>query len=282
MLLNENKKRGAAVTHGRGKGRSKQGDCHPWVSEGSCSRGETCSFKDDVAKQGKRNHDRCDLLDQLEKGSGEKNKNVANPIWCRCPFRLCASRLHWQSGEYQIWRGSVPENLPPRPPPKILLKEAWQVLRDEQFQRRSGIGKLIADEDKFKIEAVFQDEDRTRRIRKLAHILTNQSKEQALITDLQMTDTLNPFQRRVSQNHPQPGWCRALRTTCSLYQNAMPVLRSILARCSLGLHMRTMLILPSEKQRLMTKEKFALLPTHHFIIKKGAFRGARQGKPEKH
>ena len=140
-----------------------------------------------------KNNPRCDLLDYLEKGTGERIKILENPIWCRYPFRLCASRLHWQSGEYQIWRGSVPENLPPRPPPNIILKEAWQVLRDEQFQRRSGIGKLIADEDKFKIEAVFQDEDRTRRIRKLAYILKNQWKEQALITDLQKTDTFNPF-----------------------------------------------------------------------------------------
>ena len=42
-------------------------------------------------------------------------------------------------------------------------------------------------------EAVHQDEDRTRRIRKLAHILKRQSEEQALITDLQKTDTFNPF-----------------------------------------------------------------------------------------
>ena len=45
----------------------------------------------------------------------------------------------------------------------------------------------------FDKKAVYQDEDRTKRIRRLAHILKNPSKDKALITDLQKTDTFNPF-----------------------------------------------------------------------------------------
>ena len=60
----------------------------------------------------------------------------------------------------------------PRLPPKIVLKEAF------------GIGKSIADEDGFKIDlsvqgvphkAVLEDEERTKRIRKLAHTLKKHS-----------------------------------------------------------------------------------------------------------
>ena len=42
-------------------------------------------------------------------------------------------------------------------------------------------------------KAVFEDEDRTKRIRRLAHTLKNQSEEKALIKDMQKTDTFNPF-----------------------------------------------------------------------------------------
>ena len=40
----------------------------------------------------------------------------------------------------------------PRPPPKLVLEEAWQVQRDDYFQRGSGVGKPVADEEKFKID----------------------------------------------------------------------------------------------------------------------------------
>ena len=69
----------------------------------------------------------------------------------------------------------------PRPPPQIVLKEAWRVQRDEVSQRRTGIEISIAEqEDKFKIDfrvqgvphqAVLEDEGRTNRIQTLAHIL---------------------------------------------------------------------------------------------------------------
>ena len=68
----------------------------------------------------------------------------------------------------------------PRSLPKIVLTDSWQVQRDDQSQRHTGIGKPIADEESIKIDlrvqgvphkAAVEDEDRTRRIWKLAHIL---------------------------------------------------------------------------------------------------------------
>ena len=44
----------------------------------------------------------------------------------------------------------------PRSPPTIVLKEPWQVQRVDQSQRRSSIGKPIADEGKFKIDPRVQ------------------------------------------------------------------------------------------------------------------------------
>ena len=82
------------------------------------------------------------------------------------------------------------------------MKEAWQVQRDDHSQRRFGIGRLIADEERCKIDlrvqgvphkAVLKDEDRTRRMRTLAHTPKSQSRTKALTTDLEKTDTFNQF-----------------------------------------------------------------------------------------
>ena len=87
---------------------------------------------------------------------------------------------------------------------KIILKEAWQVQRDDSRQHGAGMGKPVADKEKkeFKIDlrvhgipqtAVDQGEDRTRGIKRSAHMIIFRSKEKALIRDLQKTDTFNPF-----------------------------------------------------------------------------------------
>ena len=102
----------------------------------------------------------------------------------------------------------------PRSLPKIELKEAWQEQRDDHSQRRSGIGKPIADEERFKIdlrvqgvphEAVLEDEDRTRRIRKLAHSLRSHSRTNAMNTDLRKTDASNPFSEESKKIIPNSG-----------------------------------------------------------------------------
>ena len=85
---------------------------------------------------------------------------------------------------------------------KIVLKEARQVHRDDSYRHRTVIGKPVADDEKkeckidlivqaFQQTAVDQDEARTRRFKRLAHMLKNQSKAKALIRYLQKTGTLN-------------------------------------------------------------------------------------------
>ena len=57
-----------------------------------------------------------------------------------------------KSGEHQSEEIMFQKTSTPRSPPKIILKEAWQVQRDTQVQRGSDIGKPIGDEEEFKID----------------------------------------------------------------------------------------------------------------------------------
>ena len=165
------------------------------------------------------------------------------------------------------------------------FEEAWQVQRDDYFQRASGIGKPVADEKKFKVDlrvqgvpqkAVCQDEDRTERIRRLAHTLWNKrSKEKVLIRDLQETDTFDPFceeSKKIIHNMGNVEYfelCEvSAKTQCSSCAACWP---DGVVCCPCG-HLR--------KIRLMTKEKFDLLSAPFFIKKKGAFCGARHEKSE--
>ena len=150
----------------------------------------------------------------------------------------------------------------PRLPPRIVLNEACQVQCDDHSQRRSDIGKLIADEERFKIDVRVQGvphkavlEERTRRIRKVAHALKRQSKANALMTDLQKTDTFNPLREEFKKINHNLGNVELLescevsaKTQCASCAEHWPegVLYCICGQC----------LLPSEKQRLMTKEKF--------------------------
>ena len=88
-------------------------------------------------------------------------KILANPISCHNPCRLpgdCVDKVvSTKSEEVMHQKTSTP-----RPPPIINLKEAWQVQRDEQFQRGSGIGKLVADKEQFEID--LRDRTRTPKI----------------------------------------------------------------------------------------------------------------------
>ena len=44
----------------------------------------------------------------------------------------------------------------PRPPPKIILKDAWQVQHEDYHQRGNSTGKPVADEGKVKPETDFR------------------------------------------------------------------------------------------------------------------------------
>ena len=82
-----------------------------------------------------------------------------------------------------------------RTPPKIILKGAWQVQRADSHQHVPALGnqlrtrkrkslRLIS-ESKVPQTAVDQDEERTRRINRLAHMIKLQTKEKAQIKDRQ-------------------------------------------------------------------------------------------------
>ena len=96
-------------------------------------------------------------------------------------------------------------SLSPRPPPGIILKDAWQVQHEDDHQRGTSTARLVADEGKtepkigFRIQgiphaAVGQDEDdRIRLIRMLVHQVKNLAHKDALIADMQKNRTYNPF-----------------------------------------------------------------------------------------
>ena len=113
----------------------------------------------------------------------------------------------------------------------------------------------------------------------MSHVLKNQSKEAALITDLQKTDTLNPFSeesKKIIHNlgnvelfELYEGSTKTPCPSCAKYWSG-GVLYCKCGQCQL----------PSEKQGMMTKEKFDWLSVPYFLIKEGASRGARHGKSE--
>ena len=67
-------------------------------------------------------------------------KYPANSIQCLHPLRFCAdfieSVVNTKTEEILYQKASTS-----RPPPKIILKDAWQVQRDDSHQRGAGIGK---------------------------------------------------------------------------------------------------------------------------------------------
>ena len=131
--------------------------------------------------------------------------------------------------------------------PKTVLKEAWRVQRDERSQRRAGIGKSVADEeDKFKIDfrvqgvpnkAALEDEGRTNRIQKLAHILETHSRTDALITDLQKT-VFKPFSEESKRTTHNLGKIDLFE----LDEVSAKTQRPSCAKYWLTFHLRTMLI----------------------------------------
>ena len=48
-------------------------------------------------------------------------------------------------------------SLSPRPPPKLILKEAWQVQRDDSHQRGTVTGKPVADEEQQELKIDYTE-----------------------------------------------------------------------------------------------------------------------------
>ena len=113
----------------------------------------------------------------------------------------------------------------------------------------------------------------------LAHMIKRQSKEKALIKDLQKTDALNPFgeeSKKAIHNLGKVGYSELCEfssktqcSSCSKYW-ADGVVYWICENC---------LIPPGNTKRL-TKEKFDSLSIPYFVIKKGSYLGARHGKTD--
>ena len=96
-------------------------------------------------------------------------------------------------------------SLSPRPRPEIILKDAWQVQREDYHQRGTSTERPVSDEGKmepkidFRIQgipntAVEQDEDdRIPLIRRAVHQVKNHPNKDALFVDLPNNGTYNPF-----------------------------------------------------------------------------------------
>ena len=99
----------------------------------------------------------------------------------------------------------------PRLPPKVILKNAWQVQHEDHHQRGTSAGQLAADKVKmerkidFRIQgvshaAVEQEEDsRTRLIRRLVHQVMRHPNKDASIADLQSKPPYNPLSEESKQ-----------------------------------------------------------------------------------
>ena len=99
------------------------------------------------------------------------------------------------SGQYHLYPKIT---FSPRPPPRIILKEAWQVQRDSH-QRGTRTGKPVADErrslrltSESKVLHKQKSIKKTSEPEELAHLVKNHSNQSALLKDLQTTDTYNP------------------------------------------------------------------------------------------
>ena len=240
----------------------------------------------------------CTALDSMSNEPDEEYQDLTRPrgVQYKCKWILHQAAIYWinlrkvQYKGLKFWQtrshaiilyDSVPADCTekevntktdvilcqrtptPRRPPKVVLKGAWQVQRDDHSLLRSGIGKPIAEEERFKIDlrvqgvpphkVVREDEDRTRRIRKLAHTMESQSRANALIADLQKTDTFNPISEESKHIIHNLGnvetfeLCEvSAQTQCPSCAQYWPeaVLYCICGQC----------LLSSEKQKRMTKE----------------------------
>ena len=92
----------------------------------------------------------------------------------------------------------------PRPPPQVVLKNAWQVQHDKEVQLQPGNEQSYGGGDPFKIDlrvegvpqnAVFEDHGRVTKIQDLVHTLRTQSQTESVVADLQKTLELNTFSK---------------------------------------------------------------------------------------
>ena len=123
-------------------------------------------------------------------------------------------------------------SLSPRLPPKIILKDAWQVQRDGSHQHGTGTGKLVADEEEkeLKIDEVIPQPA-------VAHMIELHSNKSALIKDLLKTDTDKPFSEESKKVIHNLGKRGVLRTMRNFFKDPVFLLFKILGRRRRLLHL---------------------------------------------
>ena len=98
----------------------------------------------------------------------------------------------------------------PRPAPKIVLKNAWQV----EHCKQSSSEKSCAEGDLFKTDlrvqgvpqnAVLEDQGRVTRIQDLVHTVRTQYRTESVIVDLSETAEFNTFSENSKKTIPKFG-----------------------------------------------------------------------------
>ena len=96
-------------------------------------------------------------------------------------------------------------------PPKVILRNAWQVQHEDHDQRGTGAGQLAVDEVDMKPKIGFrihgishaeveqEENNRTRLIRRLVRQVLHHPNKDALIADLQSNHPYNPFSEESKQ-----------------------------------------------------------------------------------
>ena len=140
----------------------------------------------------------------------------------------------------KIWYQGIPK---PRPPVRVVLENVWQVQHDNQSSKEQS----CAERDLFKIDlrvqgvpqnAVLEDQGRAPKIQDVVHTLRTQSRTESVITDLNKTNSVRSVR---NPKRPSKTWERSgRRNGRSFYESTVPVLRQVLARRTLTLHLRNM------------------------------------------
>ena len=129
--------------------------------------------------------------------SGERTSTLAKPD----PMLLSFKTLYQPTVLQKWWLPKLTRFCLSRPPPKINLKDAWQVQHEDSHQRVTSTGKLVADEENMEPQNGFQNpravepeqDDRMRLIGSLVHQVKNHPNKNALIADLQSNHPYDPF-----------------------------------------------------------------------------------------
>ena len=164
-------------------------------------------------------------------------------------------------------------SLSPRPPPRIILKDTWQVQLEDSHQLCTSTARPVAEEEKTELKidlriqgipqaAVEQEDERTREVRRSVHLKNHPNKD-ALTADMQKYCTYNPCSEESKKIFHNLGnvECFELCEMSSKCSNCSLYWAQCIVCCTCG----TCLI-PTEYTRRLTKEKFDALSIPNFLL----------------